>query len=49
MPYRYQKTAPVPPVMKTARWARWPLVMASLGWLLLAVASYLDLPIFQKI
>ncbi|MFF5211690.1 hypothetical protein [Streptosporangium sp. NPDC000396] len=35
------------PVMKTARWSKWTLFMASLGWLLLAVASYLWIPLFR--
>ncbi|MFF0312567.1 hypothetical protein ACFYSC_34500 [Streptosporangium sp. NPDC004379] len=34
------------PGKKAPGWARWTLLMASLGWLLLTVASYLSLPMF---
>ncbi|MGV9598700.1 hypothetical protein ACWDR1_18725 [Streptosporangium sandarakinum] len=37
------------PVKRAPGWARWTLLMASLGWLLLTAASYLSLPMFQKI
>lgn len=37
------------PPTKAPHWAKWPLIMALLGWLLLTVVSYLSLPMFQKI
>ncbi|MGI5493145.1 hypothetical protein [Microtetraspora malaysiensis] len=37
------------PATKISRWYRLPPVMASLGWLLLAAACYLRLPLFRAI
>ncbi|MEU7986691.1 hypothetical protein AB0B56_17665 [Streptosporangium canum] len=41
--------APMSSAMKTARWSRSTLFMASLGWLLLTAASYLWIPLFRMI
>ncbi|WP_155350884.1 hypothetical protein [Acrocarpospora pleiomorpha] len=35
--------------MKTPRWAKGAVIMALLGWLGLAIVSYLSLPMFQTI
>ncbi|MEU1386079.1 MULTISPECIES: hypothetical protein [unclassified Nonomuraea] len=37
------------PAMKGPNWAKWTVIMALLGWLVLAIVSYLSLPMFQTI
>ncbi|NUW37601.1 hypothetical protein HTZ77_40295 [Nonomuraea sp. SMC257] len=37
------------PAAKSTHWAKWTVIMALLGWLVLTIVSYLSLPMFQAI
>ncbi|WP_424536931.1 hypothetical protein ACOZ38_45210 [Sphaerisporangium viridialbum] len=34
--------------LKSVRWSRWPVLMATFGWIFLAAASYLQIPLYRQ-
>src|SRR5687767_8368519 len=36
-------------LLKSARWSKWTVIMATCGWIFLIAASYLQIPLYRQI